>query len=55
MPRYDLRCPSCGLTWEVHRGMTEPNPPCPACQQAPEQLPNTGTGFVLRGTGWGGK
>ena len=51
MPRYDLRCPDCGHTWEVSRSLTADNPPCPTCGSVPEQVP-TRMAFALKGGGW---
>lgn len=49
MPRYDITCPACRRTWEIQRGINQPNPPCPDCGGAVEQLPSTGTGFTMSG------
>ncbi len=32
MPAYDYRCRACDHLFEAHHAMTEPAPPCPACQ-----------------------
>lgn len=53
MPRYDLSCQSCGhIVLDVARGINQDNPPCPKCGKDMQTLPPTGTGFVLRGSGW---
>lgn len=53
VPRYDLQCAACTNLWEAQRGMNAPNPPCPQCGSTQvEQLINTGTQFVLKGSGW---
>ena len=31
MPSYDLRCSSCGGTYEIQKRMADPVPPCPRC------------------------
>lgn len=49
MPRYDLRCTYCGREWEVVRGIFQPNPCCPTCKLAPEQLPSRNTSFTVGG------
>jgi putative FmdB family regulatory protein len=38
MPVYDFGCPACGTRFEARRKIAAPNPPCPACGAATEQI-----------------
>jgi putative FmdB family regulatory protein len=38
MPTYDFGCSACGNRFEGRRAMAAPNPACPVCGAATEQL-----------------
>ena len=52
MARYDYRCPSCGLTFEVEHPMGErPRIVCPDCGAEAARVFDA-SGIVLKGTGF---
>lgn len=52
MPRYDFLCPTCTFTWEAHKSMNAPAPPCPSCGADRTAVVPPRVGFALKGGGW---
>lgn len=52
MPRYDIRCLTCGKEEEISKGMNQDLPPCEVCGGKVEQILSPSSSFVLKGSGW---
>jgi putative FmdB family regulatory protein len=55
MARYDYKCESCKEEMEIVKGMNEPNPPCPVCEEDTLTMVISNVKFATVGMGWGGK
>jgi|HubBroStandDraft_1064217.scaffolds.fasta_scaffold1303097_1 putative FmdB family regulatory protein len=55
MPTYEYACSSCGHEWEFEQSIKDaPLTECPSCKQpAAKRQISKGTGFILKGSGWG--
>jgi putative FmdB family regulatory protein len=55
MPTYEYACSSCGHEWEFEQSIKDaPLTECPSCKQpAAKRQISRGTGFILKGSGWG--
>ena len=51
MPIYEYNCPSCGHEFEAILRFSDPTPPCPRCDAAPEKKMSR-SAFHLKGAGW---
>lgn len=51
MPIYEYACRSCGHEFEAILKTTDPAPPCPKCDGAPEKKVSLAA-FHLKGGGW---
>lgn len=52
MARYDYRCPSCNITFEVEHGMLEhPDVKCPTCGKSALRVFDP-SGIVFKGSGF---
>ena len=55
MPSYHFECKSCKLTTETEYSMTKKPPAivCPNCFEVADSVILGGSGFQLKGHGWG--
>jgi putative FmdB family regulatory protein len=53
MPTYEYKCKACGMFEYTQRISEEALESCPECGAEVERLISAGTGFILRGHGWG--
>jgi putative FmdB family regulatory protein len=53
MPTYEYKCKTCGVFEYIQTIREDALEKCPICDSEVERLISGGSGFVLKGHGWG--